>query len=266
MSTFKQKTVLITGGASGIGRIMSRLALERGAEVVILDVNAAGIEQTVGEFSAIGKIAGYAVDVSDYEQVEQTLGRVRSEVGAIDILINNAGVVTGNFFHLHTRKDIDRNMCINAMAPMYITNLLLGEMLERDSGHICNIASMAGMISNPRMSVYAASKWAVVGWSDSLRLEMKQLRKQVKITTILPYYIDTGMFAGVKSLVPILKPERTARQIIRAIERNRIFFGMPWTYNFVRSMEGLLPVRLFDLIVGKWMGIYGAMEHFTGRK
>jgi len=266
MSSFKDKIVLITGGASGIGKIMSRLALQRGATVVIWDVNSQGVEQTVGEFSTLGKIVGYQVDISNYEQVVQALAKVKNDVGAVDVLINNAGVVTGAFFNLHSRSDIDRSVNINMLAPMHLTNLLLNDMLERDSGHICNIASLAGMLSNPRMSVYAATKWGLIGWSDSLRLEMKQLRKQVKITTIMPYYMSTGMFAGVKSLVPILKPEPTALKIIRAIERNRIYLAMPFTYNFVRFLQGIMPVCIFDIIIGKWLGIYKTMEHFTGRR
>ena len=84
------------------------------------------------------------------------------------------------------------------------------------------------------MSVYAASKWSAIGWSDSLRLEMKQLKKNIGVTTVTPYYINTGMFDGVKSIVPILNPEKVANQIIRGIESNKIFVSMPWSVGFVR--------------------------------
>ena len=79
-------------------------------------------------------------------------------------------------------------MDVNANAPMLITKEFLNDMLDQNSGHICNIASSGGLISNPKMSVYAASKWSVIGWSDSLRLEMKLLKKNIHITTIMPYY------------------------------------------------------------------------------
>ena len=265
MSSFKNKTVLITGGASGIGKIMSRLALERGAKVIIFDMNKQSLDTTVEEWSKFGEIHGFHVDISDTNQLYQTVALVKSRFQTIDILINNAGVVVGKYFHEHSETDIRRTLNINTLSPMLLTNLLLPDMLARNSGHICNIASMAGLISNPKMGVYAASKWAVVGWSDSLRLEMQQLKKQVKVTTIMPYYINTGMFNGVRSLVPILKPEKTAKKIIRAIERNRIFKGMPWSYNLVRLMQGVMPVRLFDFIVGKGMGVYKTMKHFSGR-
>ncbi|MOA38335.1 putative oxidoreductase SadH [compost metagenome] len=138
-------------------------------------------------------------------------------------------------------------------------------MLTRNSGHICNIASSAGLISNPKMSVYAASKWSLIGWSDSLRLEMKQLKKNIGVTTVTPYYINTGMFDGVRSVIPLLKPEKAANKIIKAIENNRIFLSMPWSVRFVRFFQGLLPIWFFDWFVGKVMGIYSTMEHFKGR-
>ncbi len=193
----------MTGGASGIGRIISRMMLERGAEVVIWDISQENIDQTLSELATKGKISGYRVDVSNYASVES----VAKEVGAIDLLINNAGIVVGRDFSEHTISDIDRTMGVNIMAPMYLTHQFLPAMIARKSGHICNIASMAGTVSNPRMSVYAASKWGLFGWSDSLRLEMEREKTEVKVTTVLPYYINTGMFDGVQSTIPIQKPE-----------------------------------------------------------
>ena len=174
--------------------------------------------------------------------------------------------MVGKYFHEHSTEEIQRTMNINANAPMYITQEFLPEMIKANSGSICNIASSAGLISNPKMSVYAASKWSVIGWSDSLRLEMKSLNKNIGVTTVTPYYINTGMFDGVKSIVPILKPERVAKKIIRAIERKRPVLSMPWSMRFVRLSQGLLPIWFFDWFVGKVMGIYSTMDHFTGRK
>jgi short-subunit dehydrogenase len=140
-------------------------------------------------------------------------------------------------------------------------------MIKKDFGHVCNIASAAGMISNPRMSVYAASKWAVVGWSDSVRLELKQMKSKVHFSTLAPYYINTGMFDGVKSrFFPILKPEPTAKKIIRAIEKNRNFKGIPFGFHFIRLCQGLLPTFLFDFIFGEVVGIFHGMDNFKGRK
>lgn len=269
MTKIKDNCVLITGGASGIGRIMGRMSLEKGArQLVIWDINEQNIATTEAEFSKLGKVKGYRVDVSDAATVEAAYAQTRKECGEVDILINCAGIVTGNkTFEQQSVSDIERTMNINAKAPMLVALQVLGGMLERDHGHICNIASAAGMISNPKMSVYAASKWAVIGWSDSLRIELHQRRSKVRVTTVAPYFINTGMFDGVKSsFFSILEPEKTSRKILRAIERNTDFRGLPWSYHFFRLCQGLLPVSWFDTIVGNWLGIYSAMDNFTGRK
>ena len=273
MSNFKEKRVLITGGASGIGKIMGRMSLEKGAAaLVIWDINQQNIDATVAELTAVGKVFAYRVDVSSEEAVAGTYEKVREEVGAVDILINCAGIVTGNkTFDRITTDEIHRTMRINATAPMLVALQVLPEMIARDSGHICNIASAGGLISNPRMSVYAASKWAVIGWSDSVRLELKEMKSKVRVTTIAPYYITTGMFDGVQSrLLPLLKPEYVARKTIRAIERNTDFkcimkFIVPLSMHFVRAMQGLLPTALFDWLFGEVVGIYHTMDNFTGR-
>lgn len=269
MTKIKDNCILITGGASGIGRIMGRMALEMGArQLVIWDINEQSIASTEAALSSLGKVKGYKVNVADHTAVEQAFRTTTEECGDVDILINCAGIVTSNkTFDEQTLSDIERTMAINATAPMVVALQALPPMIKRDKGHICNIASAAGMISNPRMSVYAASKWAVIGWSDSVRIELQERRSNVHFTTVAPYYINTGMFDGVRSrFFPILDPERTARKILRAIERNTDFRGIPWSYHFFRLCQGLLPVSWFDTIVGRWLGIYSTMDHFTGRK
>ncbi|MDR1181048.1 MAG: SDR family oxidoreductase [Bacteroidales bacterium] len=264
MSEFNGKKVLITGGASGIGKTMGRLALSRQAELVIWDIDQVKINATIAEFSTKGNVSAYCVDVSSPEQVKIFADKVKKEIGQIDILINNAGIVRGKFFNEHNHDDITKTMFVNTLAPMYITLEFLPEMIHRKSGHICNIASLAGLISNPKMSVYAASKWAVIGWSDSVRLEMKQLNTNIHVTTVNPYYINTGMFDGVKSRIPLLKTEKVAHAIIRAIEKDKTFLSMPWSMRFIRLCQGLFGVRGFDAIVGNMVGVYKTMEHFSG--
>lgn len=264
MEYFKDKTVLITGGASGIGKLMGEIVLNKGSELIIWDINQQKIDETVKELSAIGKVTGYKIDVSNQQMVKECAEIVKKNHPSLDVLINNAGIVVGKFFHEHSYEDINKTMKINANAPMYIAMEFLPDMIKRDSGYICNIASSAGLISNPKMSVYVASKWAVLGWSDSLRIEMQQLKKNIGVTTVTPYYISTGMFDGVKSIVPILKPEKVAKKIIRAIEKKKVILSMPWSMHFVRFSQGLLPIPLFDLIVGRIMGIYKTMEYFKG--
>lgn len=248
---------------------MGRMALERGARrLVIWDIDRGRMASAVAELEPLGNVSAYAVDVSDSEAVAAAYARVRSECGDVDILVNCAGIVTGNStFDRQSVRDIERTMAINATAPMVLTLQVLPDMIARDHGHVCNIASAAGMISNPKMSVYVASKWAVIGWSDSVRIELRQARSRVRVTTVAPYYINTGMFDGVRSRIfPILEPEATARKILRAIERNRDFRGIPWGFHFIRFWQGVLPTSWFDTIFGGWVGIFSAMDGFTGRK
>ena len=266
---FENANVLITGGASGIGKIMGRMALEKGAKCFIIwDINLAGIEATRKELGKYGKVKGYVVDVSNHEVVNLAYRKTVEDCGSVDILINCAGIITSNkTFDQQTYDEMTRTMNINTLAPMFVTRAMLPDMLERNNGHICNIASAGGMLSNPKMSVYAASKWGAIGWSDSVRIELQDMKSKVHITTVAPYYINTGMFDGVKSpVIPILKPEYVAKKIIRAIERNKSFKGIPFGFHFIRFWQFLLPTRLFDWFFGEVMGIYHAMDAFTGRK
>lgn len=274
----KGSNVLITGGASGIGRIMGRICLEKGASnLIVWDINQANIDKTEAELSDVkpaeagvskGQIHSYIVNVSDPQAIKSAYEKVKSEVGDVDILVNCAGIVRGNnTFDKQTVQDIDLTMDINANAPMYVALALLPDMLRRDRGHICNIASAAGMLGVPKLSVYCASKWAVIGWTESMRVELKQARSHVRVTSVAPYFINTGMFDGVNSKVfPILDPEKTAAKIIRAVEVGKSFRGIPFAYHFIRIWQGLLPNFLFDFIFGKVFGVYSVMDHFTGRR
>ncbi|SFC83181.1 Short-chain dehydrogenase [Flexibacter flexilis DSM 6793] len=267
MSTIKGQKVLITGGGSGIGKLMGELVLRKGAtQLVIWDISPANIETTLKELQPFGNVTAYQVDISDLTQIQNAAEKVKKEIGKIDILINNAGIIVGKLFHEHSTEEITRTMNINANAPMYITQQFLSDMLAQNRGHICNIASSAGLISNPKMSVYVSSKWAILGWSDSLRIEMQQQKLNVHVTTVTPYYISTGMFDGVRSIVPILKPEKVAKKVIEGIEKNKIFVSMPWSVRFVRFGQALMPIWLFDWFIGDVMGIYKTMQHFKGRK
>ena len=266
---FNDANVVITGGASGIGRLMGRMALEKGArKLIIWDINAQNIELVKSELAAKGSVCGYRVDVSDRASIQEAYSATISECGPVDILIQCAGIVTSNAtFDKLTTADIERTMMINAVAPMNVAHVMLPDMIARNKGHICNIASAAGMLSMPKMSVYSASKWSVIGWSDSVRIELGKMKSSVRFTTVAPYFINTGMFDGVSSKIfPILDPENTARKIICAIERNKDFRGIPFGFHFIRFWQAVLPVALFDFVFGTIFGIYHTMDHFTGRK
>lgn len=268
MTKIKGAKVLITGGASGIGKLMGESCFEKGAEkLIIWDVNQQALDSCVEDFTSKGYLVSlYLVDVSNLEQVHKTAEQVLQFDGTPDILINNAGIVTGKPFHEQEANEITKTLAINVEAVMQITRAFLPSMIHRKSGHIVNIASAVAMLSNPKMSVYAASKWAVLGWSESLRLELEALKLDMHVTTVTPGYIDTGMFEGVKSplLLPLLKPDAVVNAIIKGIEQNKLFVRKPFMVNALPFVKGVLPTRIFDWFVGRVLGVYKSMDAFKG--
>ncbi|ALV46506.1 3-oxoacyl-ACP reductase [Arthrobacter alpinus] len=266
-------TVLITGAAMGMGKMYAELAVrDNAAHVVLWDVNAEGLEAAAAELRGSGsEIHSHVVDVSSLEAIEEAAQRVRSEVGTPDILINNAGIVRGKYFWEHDqRTDIAATMAINTLALMHITREFLPAMISGGrTSRIVNVASAAGLLSNPRMSIYSSSKWAVVGWSDSLRLELQQAgHRHIKVTTFCPSYIKTGMFEGARGplLTPLLEPEAVTERVWRAMKEGTPMLLMPWTVQLSKTLRGVLPLPVWDVVAGRVFGVYKSMEHFTGRK
>lgn len=265
MKKFERKNILITGAASGIGRLMAiELAKLRPSSLILIDVNQEALSELTQSLEV--KVYPYAFDLQNTELIKDMFMELKNQGINVDILINNAGIIVGKNFEDHTHEHIDSTMNINTGALMHLALESLQMMKIKKEGHIVNIASAAALVSNPGMSVYCASKWAVVGWSDSLRLEMEQTYPDIKVTTVLPYYINTGMFDGVSSpIIPILKPEYVVKKILKAVEKNKIFLRMPFLINFVPFLKGVLPVRVFDIVAEKVFGIYHSMKTFKGR-
>ncbi len=263
--------VLITGGASGIGRIMCRMALQRGASALaIWDINEKAVAETIAELKEKfpgAQVEGYRCDISSPDSVQAAFESTVSRSGDIDILINCAGIITNNkFFSEQTDQDIIRTFSINTEGAMFVTLRFLPGMKERGAGHIVNITSSAGMLALPRMSLYASSKWAAIGWSESMRLELKREKSPVKVTTVAPYFINTGMFEGIKSVFRILPPEEVAAKTLTALEHDRPYKGINFPSHFIRLMQGIFPFRLFDFMFGEVFGLYTVMDHFMGRR
>jgi len=273
MDTVAGKKLLITGAAMGMGKIYAELAVQEGAAAVVLwDINEPALNATAAELKAKGgKVYTYTVDVSKLEAITDAAAKVKQDVGSIDILFNNAGVVRGKYFWDHDNvRDTWFTMSINALAPMYIAREFIQAMLANTGGEsrIINVASAAGTVSNPRMSVYCASKWSAIGWSDSLRLELEQAgHAHVKVTTVCPSYISTGMFEGAKGplLTPLMTPEYVVERVWKAMKKGKPMLMMPWTVKLGAICKGLLPLRLWDWVADHIFGIYKTMEEFKGR-
>jgi all-trans-retinol dehydrogenase (NAD+) len=273
METVAGKKVLITGAAMGMGKLYAELAVrEKAGAVVLWDVNQAALDATVTELKAAGgTVFAYVVDVSNLEDIERSAAQVQREIGDIDLLFNNAGIIRGKYFWDHdNRRDIWLTMAVNSLAIMYIARAFLPAMITGGrQSRIINIASAAGTVSNPRMSVYCASKWAAIGWSDSLRLELEQAgHKHVKVTTVMPSYISTGMFEGAKAplMTPILTPQVVVDKVWKAMKIGKPQLTLPWSVRLAMLSRGLLPLRLWDFIADKVFHIYSSMDHFEGRR
>lgn len=269
MTKIKGTNVLITGGGSGIGKMLGAKCLREGAaNLIIWDINEHNLKSTKKEFSAKGydNVHTFLVDVSDVSDVDRAGTEVLLEIGNVDILFNNAGVVVGKMFWEHSARDIERTMDINVNGVMHVTRVFIKDMIKQKKGHIINIASAAGIISNKKMSVYVASKWAVKGWSDSLRMELEDQEGDLHVTTVCPSYINTGMFDGVKAplLFPLLEPEDITDQIMNAVKKNELFVLAPDLLKIIPFLKGLLPVRWFDA-VADILGVYASMTEFKGR-
>ena len=276
MKSVAGKTVLVTGAAMGMGRLfVERAIAERARRVILWDVDEAALAATVAELEAGDhetRLTAYAIDVTDRPTVEATATEILGDAGPVDVLVNNAGIVRGNryFWESDPARDTEATIAVNTLAPMHIARAFLPAMIEHSSeARLVNIASAAGLTPNPRMATYAASKWAVIGWSDSVRLELKQAGfDHVKVTTVCPYYVNTGMFDGAKSapLLPILEPAEVVDDSWKGMLDGEAFVVLPRTVMLSEALKGLLPVSVRDFIADRVIGVYHTMDDFTGRR
>ena len=272
MKTVAGRTVLITGAAMGLGKLFAQKAVsENAAAVVLWDINESALRDTAAELKTAGAtVHSYVVDISSAEALAAAAAQVQADAGTVEILFNNAGIVRGNgyFWETSNDRDIAQTMAINSLAPMLIAREFLPGMIESNTDcRVVNIASSAGLLSNPRMAVYAASKWALVGWSDSVRLELQQAgHHKTKVTTVCPTYINTGMFDGTKGMLftPMLRQETVVARVWRKMLKGGPFLIMPWTSRVNNAVSGFLPVKVRDYCLDR-AGVYHSMDEFTGR-
>lgn len=273
MKSVAGKNVLVTGAAMGMGRLFAdRAVAEHARSVVLWDVNEKALNETLATMdTGSSAVSGYIVDLGDPEQVRVTAEAVLADLGEIHVLINNAGVVRGNSFFWETDsvRDTKLTIDVNTLAPMYVAREFLPTMIASPQEcRLVNLASAAGFTPNPRMAAYAGSKWAVIGWSDSVRLELKQAGiDHVKVTTVCPYYVNTGMFDGAKSapLLPILVPADVVEESWQGMCSGSSFVIMPRTVVLSEVLKGLVPIGVRDFIADNIIGVYHTMEDFTGR-
>lgn len=259
-----ESRVLITGGGSGLGRQMALQAAAAGAEVILWDLSAEGGKKATAEILAAGGRASFAqVDVTNRGVVE----RAAKKTGDIDVLINNAGVVSGASFSQLSAEAIERTYRVNVLSLYWMTQAFLPGMRERNHGCVVTIASAAGLIGVAKQTDYSASKFAAMGFTESLRAELRSEKSAVGTLTVCPFYIDTGMFEGVQTkfpaLLPILHEADVAKKILRALEKGKAQLIMP-RFAAMTPWMRILPVRAFDKLAD-FLGVNKTMEHFRGR-
>ena len=269
MTDIRGKRALITGGASGIGRLLATKLAEDGAKLVLWDIDAAGLERAKSELQSAGfDVATQVCDLTKREDIAAAARETQADIGPVDILVNNAGIVSGDSLLELSDADIERTFQVNTLALFWTVRAFLPSMLERDSGHIVTIASAAGLAATARLTDYCSSKFAAVGFDESLRLELKKSGSKVVTTVVCPYFIDTGMFDGVKTrfswLLPILRPDDVVERILRAVRKDRRRLIMPW-FVYTGWPCRLLPVSWFDGLMS-FFGVTRSMDEFHGRR
>ncbi|KAI8776589.1 short-chain dehydrogenase/reductase family 16C member 6, partial [Biomphalaria glabrata] len=183
----------------GVGRLLSEKFAERGCHLVLWDVDQDLMEQTLNSVrSKYSTVAvAYKVDLTDRNAIYKLAKQVSEEVGVIDILVNNAGIVFGKFVLDSSDDQMIKTIEVNCLAHYWTCKAFLPNMIKQNSGHLVTIASSAGLMGVAGMADYCASKFAAIGFQESLSLELAHRGiNGVKITVVCPYWIDTGMFDG----------------------------------------------------------------------
>jgi NADP-dependent 3-hydroxy acid dehydrogenase YdfG len=231
--------VAITGGARGIGKCTAQSLIRRGARVAIGDLHAELAEETAAELG--GNCVAFELDVTDRESFSRFLDSAESELGPIDVVINNAGIMPIGPFIEETDETAKTMIDINLHGVIYGTKLALERMLPRGSGHIVNIASQAGKAGLPGGATYCATKHAVVGLSEAVRLE--NIDKGIEVSCVMPAVVNTELGSGLVDTrgVKKLEPEEVAEAIVEAIETNRFDVWVPRSSAGIAAILSLVP-------------------------
>jgi hypothetical protein len=234
MRVLKDKVAVVTGAASGIGEALARQLHARGAALALVDVDAAGLEKLAGELCSEGGalVTTHVADVSKRARMEALPAEVVEGHGAVDVLINNAGVSVGAMFADHSIDDAEWLLGINLYGVIYGCKFFLPHLLERPEAHIVNLSSMFGLFAMPGQAMYSASKHAVRGFTEALWTELDGT--PVRLTTVHPGGIKTNVIRSSRMLDEDAKAraaslqdrfampvERCAAQIIRAVEKDK---------------------------------------------
>jgi short-subunit dehydrogenase len=252
-----EQVVIISGAASGIGLELCRLFARRGASVGLIDRDKAKLEKFADELLRGG--ARCAVAVIDARQREQVQGAVQEIAGALgpaNVLIPCAGICRASTVDDLKSAELEDIVRINFLGMVYMIEAVLPSMLERGSGHIAGISSMAGLRGIPFEPGYSASKAAVAAYLESLRSELRQ--RGITVTTVFPGYVQTplldeinGMMGADMSRGKALTAAAAAAMIMAGIERKRSYIYMPRPLGLSVRLSRLMPPRMYDRVMSR---------------
>ena len=228
----KNANAIITGASRGIGRFIAKAMAKEGVNLVLAARSAAGLESVAEEIRGASdvQVAVVQTDVSQTAQLDHLLTTAEAALGPIDVLINNAALERIEVFWSTDFEHIEMDLAVNVRAPMYLSQRILPGMLERNRGHIVNIASLAGLGGYPHGESYVATKHALVGFSRGLRASLQSTGRAVSASAVCPGYVsDVGMFARKQDenqakpprIMGTSSPHKVAQAVVRAIRKNQ---------------------------------------------
>jgi short-subunit dehydrogenase len=254
---YRDKIALITGGSRGLGLEIARQICARGGKVVLLARDEAELARAKSELDRFGtEVLPISCDLLETAQMQSAVQQTLQRFGRIDILINNAGIVeVGPLAHMQF-KDFDREMRLHFWAPYILQFLIVPQMRAKGGGRIVNISSIGGRIAVPHMAPYSASKFALAGFSDSIRPDLAP--DKIYVTTVMPGMMRTGSEVHAKfkgdhlnefrlfnlaNKIPFasISVERAARKILMACRRGQPILIMPVTAYFILAANAVFP-------------------------
>ncbi len=249
MTDLTNKTILITGATGGFGQHFTQQMLAKGAKVILTDYDPDGIDSYAKSVNNQHVLGAIASDLSTPEGADQLYEQAQA-FGPVDVLVNNAGIAVMGRHDEVPRDAWDRLMQVNLMAPMRLCALFSPKMIERRSGHIVNISSLAGWVGTQGLSAYVASKHGLRGFSTALHDDLKA--HNVNVSAVYPYFSDTpildspqyGSFAEQQrqnNLTGVTKPENVVRNAIKGIEANDLHIFPDKTSKTVVRIQRFAP-------------------------
>ncbi len=262
----KGRTAVVTGAAGGIGRAIASSLTRRGCNVALADIDDGPLAQVAAEIGAADvHISRHRLDVADRDAVAAFPARVISEHGGVDVLVNNAGVALGGTFLEIAERDFEWLFGINFWGVVRMTRAFLPHLQKSDDAWLVNLSSLFGLIAPPGQTAYAASKFAVRGFSEALRRELEQAQPRIGVTVVHPGGVATSIAKSARLPDNLSAEETTKRRkyfdshltmppavageiIIRGVERRKARVLVGSDAKFVALVERLMPVSYWNFL------------------